>query len=116
MAAAHFKAGNLIAMMDYNKYQETGPISREMGLEPLVDKWKSFGWKVHEVNGHDIDEVIAALTLARQLEATRKPQIIIGHTIKGKGVSFVEADFTFHGRALNPEQAALAKEELIGPR
>ena len=116
MAAAHYKAGNLIAMLDYNKFQETGPISREIGLEPLVDKWKSFGWTVHEVNGHEIEEVIATLTLARQLEATGKPQIIIGHTIKGKGVSFVEADFTFHGRALNPEQAALAKEELNGTR
>jgi len=116
MAAAHFKAGNLIAMIDYNKFQETGPISREIALEPLADKWRSFGWTVHEVNGHEIDEVIAKLTLARQLEATGKPQFIIAHTIKGKGVSFVEADFTFHGRALNPEQAALAKEELNGTR
>ena len=114
MAAAHFKAGNLVAMLDYNKFQETGPISREIALEPLVDKWKSFGWTVHEVNGHDVEEVIATLTLAKQLEATGKPQIIIGHTIKGKGVSFVEADFTFHGRALNAEQAVKAREELNG--
>jgi transketolase len=116
MAAAHFKAGNLIAMLDYNKYQETGPISREIALEPLVDKWKSFGWMVHEVNGHDVEEIIATLTLAKQLEATAKPQMIICHTIKGKGVSFVEADFTFHGRALNPEQAELAREELNAAR
>ena len=116
MAAAHYKAGNLVAMLDYNKYQETGPISREIALEPLADKWKSFGWTVHEVNGHDIEAVIDTLTLARQLEATGKPQMIIGHTIKGKGVSFVEADFTYHGRALTPEQAALAKEEINGTR
>ncbi|MBN2045307.1 MAG: transketolase [Anaerolineales bacterium] len=116
MAASHYKAGNLVAMLDYNKYQETGPISREIALEPLVDKWKSFGWNVQEVNGHEIKEVIAALTLAQQLEATAKPQIIIAHTIKGKGVSFVEADFTYHGRALNAEQAALAREEINGTR
>lgn len=113
MAATHFRAGNLTAILDYNKFQETGPISREMALEPLVDKWKSFGWLVHEINGHDIQEAIDKLVLVKQLEATAKPQIIIAHTIKGKGVSFVEADFTFHGRALNSEQAKLAREELI---
>ena len=113
MAASHFKAGNLIAILDYNKFQETGPISREMALEPLVEKWKSFGWLVHEVNGHDIRAVRDKLVFVKQLEATAKPQIIVAHTIKGKGVSFVEADFTYHGRALNSEQAELAREELI---
>lgn len=116
MAAAHFKAGNLVAILDYNKFQETGPISREIGLEPLVDKWKSFGWTVHEVNGHNMEEILAKFQLVKQLEDTGKPQIIIAHTIKGKGVSFVEADFTFHGRALNAEQAKLAKEELNAAR
>ena len=113
MAAAHFKAGNLTAILDYNKFQETGPISREMALEPMVEKWESFGWLVHEINGHDLQAVLDKLVLTKQLEATAKPQIIIAHTIKGKGVSFVEADFTFHGRALNSEQANLAREELI---
>ncbi|RLC98603.1 MAG: transketolase [Chloroflexota bacterium] len=116
MAAAHFKAGNLVAILDYNKFQETGPISREIGLEPLVEKWKSFGWTVHEVNGHDLKEIQDKFQLAKQLEATGKPQIIIAHTIKGKGVSFVEADFTFHGRALNAEQAELAREEINAAR
>ncbi len=116
MAAAHFKAGNLVAILDYNKFQETGPISREIGLEPLVDKWKSFGWTVHEVNGHDLEEILGKFQLVKQLEATEKPQIIIAHTIKGKGVSFVEADFTFHGRALNEEQAKLAREEINAAR
>ena len=116
MAAAHFKAGNLIAILDYNKFQETGPISREIALEPLVEKWQSFGWTVHEVNGHDLKEILSKFQLAKQLEATGKPQIIIAHTIKGKGVSFVEADFTFHGRALNAEQAELAREEINAAR
>lgn len=112
MAAAHFRAGNLVAILDYNKFQETGPISREIGLEPLVDKWRSFGWKVHEVNGHDLDQLLDTFHLFEQLEATGQPQIVIAHTIKGKGVSFVEADFTFHGRALDQEQAELAREEI----
>jgi transketolase len=112
MAASHFKAGALTAILDYNKYQETGPISREIALEPLVDKWRSFGWLVYEANGHDIGELVDKLRLTRQLEATAQPQIIIAHTIKGKGVSFVEKDFTFHGRALKAEQAELARKEL----
>ena len=111
MAAAHFKAHRLTAILDYNKYQETGPISREMALEPLVQKWESFGWHVLEVDGHDISQLLMALNQIK--EAKDKPGIIIAHTIKGKGVSFVEQDFTFHGRALNPEQAVIAREEIL---
>jgi transketolase len=111
MAAAHFKTDRLTAILDYNKYQETGPISREMALEPLVEKWQSFGWHVEEVDGHDIQAIIDKLHLVKKIEG--RPSIIIAHTIKGKGVSFVEADFTFHGRALNPEQAEKAREELL---
>lgn len=110
MAGAHFKADNLIAILDYNKYQETGPISREMGLEPLMEKWESFGWRVLEADGHDIGDLLDKFEAAKAVEG--QPAIIIAHTIKGKGVSFVEADFTFHGRALTPEQAEKAREEL----
>jgi transketolase len=111
MAAAHFKADRLTAILDYNKYQETGPISREMALEPLAAKWQSFGWQVTEVDGHDIAALIPALRAAQSV--TGKPSILIAHTIKGKGVSFVEADFTFHGRALKPDQAIRAREEIL---
>jgi transketolase len=111
MAAAHFKADNLTAILDYNKYQETGPISREMALEPLVEKWRSFGWHVGEVDGHDIRALIEALKVAQGLAG--QPSILIAHTVKGKGVSFVEADYTFHGRALTPQQAARAREEIL---
>jgi len=111
MAAAHFKADRLTAILDYNKYQETGPISREMALEPLVAKWQSFGWQVTEIDGHDIAALIPALRAAQSV--TGKPSILIAHTIKGKGVSFVEADFTFHGRALKPDQAIRAREEIL---
>ncbi|MFW6182361.1 MAG: transketolase [Chloroflexota bacterium] len=110
MAASHYDADNLIAILDYNKYQETGPISREMALEPLVEKWQSFGWHVVEADGHDIEELLEKLAEVQTVEG--KPSMIIAHTVKGKGVSFVEADYTFHGRALTPEQAAVAREEI----
>ena len=111
MAASHFDAHRLTAILDYNKYQETGPISREMALEPLASKWESFGWQVKEVDGHDIDALLNALASVKAVG--EKPTIIIAHTIKGKGVSFVEQDFTFHGRALNPGQADKAREEIL---
>ena len=110
MAASHFKTEKLTAILDYNKYQETGPISREMALEPLVDKWRAFGWHVEEVDGHDVTAIIDKLQAVRKVQG--KPQILIAHTVKGKGVSFVEADFTFHGRALTKEQAEKAKQEI----
>ncbi|MEZ4589839.1 MAG: transketolase [Chloroflexota bacterium] len=114
MAAAHFKADNLVAILDYNKFQETGPISREMALEPLVQKWQSFGWHVEEADGHDVADLLAKFEAIKAVKG--QPSIIIAHTVKGKGVSFVEADFTFHGRALTQEQAVLAREELNGTR
>lgn len=111
MAASHFKADRLTAILDYNKFQEMGPISREMALEPLVDKWRSFGWHVLEVDGHDLEALLKAYEAVK--EVAGRPQLIIAHTVKGKGVSFVEADYTFHGRALTKEQAEKAREEIL---
>jgi transketolase len=111
MFASHHKVDKLTAIVDYNKYQESGPVSRELGLEPFADKWRAFGWHVQEVNGHDIGAVSEALKAAQTVKG--QPQVIIAHTIKGKGVSFVEADYTFHGKALNPEQAEKAREEIV---
>ncbi len=111
IAAAHLKADTLTAIVDYNKYQETGPISREMALEPFAEKWRSFGWHVEEVDGHDIGAIIETLKATQWVKD--QPSVIIAHTVKGKGVSFVEADYTFHGRALTPEQAERAREELL---
>jgi transketolase len=111
MAGAHFKADTLTAIIDYNKYQETGPISREMALEPFAEKWRSFGWSVSQVDGHDIAALLAALRALQEVRG--RPTVLIADTVKGKGVSFVEADFTFHGRALTPEQAARAREEIL---
>jgi transketolase len=111
IAAAHFKADNLVAIVDYNKYQETGPISREMALEPFVQKWRAFGWHVEEVDGHDIGAIVETLKAVQEVKG--QPSVIIAHTVKGKGVSFVETDYTFHGRALTSEQAAKAREEIL---
>lgn len=111
MAAAHFNADTLTAILDYNKFQETGPISREMALEPLVDKWQSFGWHVEEADGHNLAALIHELRVAQVVKG--QPTIIIAHTVKGKGVSFVETDFTWHGRALSPELAEKARKEIL---
>ena len=110
IAAAHFKADNLTAIVDYNKYQETGPISREMALEPFAEKWRAFGWHVEEVDGHDVGALIEVLKAVQEVKG--QPSAVLAHTVKGKGVSFVEADYTFHGRALTPEQAEKAREEI----
>jgi transketolase len=110
MAAAHFRADRLHAVVDYNKYQETGPIQREMALEPFASKWRAFGWHVENVDGHDIGALCRTLEDVRHVSG--QPSIVLAHTVKGKGVSFVEADYTFHGRALTPEQAEKAREEL----
>jgi transketolase len=112
MAAAHFQAGNLTAIVDYNKFQETGPIAREMNLEPFRKKWEAFGWWVEEVDGHDL---VALCEVLQQIKAAQRtqPSVLIAHTVKGKGVSFVEQDFTFHGRALTEEQAKRAREEIL---
>jgi transketolase len=111
MAAAHYKADHLIAIVDHNKYQQTGPIQREMALAPFAEKWRSFGWHVEEVDGHDIKALIATFEIVQSV--TGQPSVVIAHTIKGKGVSFVEADYTYHGRPLTPEQAERARQEIL---
>ena len=111
MAASHLKADNLTAIVDYNKYQESGPISREMPLEPFAQKWRAFGWHVEEVDGHDIGALVETLKAVQEVKG--QPQVVIAHTVKGKGVSFVEADYRFHGKALTREQAKKAREEIL---
>jgi transketolase len=112
MAASHHRTHELTVILDYNKYQEMGPVSREMGLEPLVEKWQAFGWHVDQVDGHDISAVTDKLLALKQVK--EQPTILIAHTIKGKGVSFVERDYTWHGRAINdPEQYDKAKKEIL---
>ena len=110
MTAAHFKIDNVCAIVDYNKVQENGPTNEIKNLEPLADKWKSFGWEVKEVDGHDFSELIAALDAFDK--TTGKPFVIIAHTIKGKGVSFMEGNKSWHGKAPDDEKLAAALGEL----
>jgi len=112
MAAAHYKVDNLTAIVDRNKLQLDGPTEKIMNIEPLADKWKAFGWHMVEINGHDIKEIINSITMAKEVKG--KPTVVIAHTVKGKGVSFMEGSVAFHGKAPNEEQYKQAMKELEG--
>lgn len=110
MAGSHYACDNLCAIMDYNGFQIDGSTKEIMNLEPVVSKWQAFGWNTIEINGHSINELLAAFERARSFKG--KPSIIIAHTIKGKGVSFMENVLDFHGRAPTKEEAEKALKEL----
>ena len=110
MASAHFKLDNLVAIVDHNELQIDGWNRDVMNLEPLPEKWKAFGWHPIEVNGHDLSQLIAAFDEAKRVRG--KPTAIIAHTIKGKGVSFMENNVDFHGKAPTPAEMEKALEEL----
>ncbi|MEL1133617.1 transketolase [Desulfitobacterium sp. THU1] len=110
MAAAHYKLDNVTAILDYNGLQIDGTTDSVMSSDPLTDKWQAFGWHVLEVDGNDIEELLAALAEAKKVKG--KPTILIARTIKGKGVSFMENQVGWHGNAPNAEQAEQALKEL----
>jgi transketolase len=110
MAAAHFKVGNLVAIVDNNGIQLDGWNRDIMNLEPFPAKWQAFGWQVIEVNGHSISQLTQAFDQAKEIKG--QPAVIIAHTIKGKGVSFMENNADFHGKAPNAEEVKLALKEL----
>ena len=110
MAASHYKCDNLCAMLDYNGFQIDGRTKDIMNLEPLVSKWQAFGWHTIEIDGHNMKEILSAYAEAKTIKG--KPAIIIAHTIKGKGVSFMENVVDFHGRAPTKEEAERALKEL----
>ena len=110
MSAAQYKLDNVCAIVDYNKVQENGLISDIKGLEPLVDKWKSFGWNVIDVDGNDIAALIRAFEAFKAVKG--KPTVIIANTLKGKGVPFMELKSAWHGKAPNKEQLADALKVL----
>lgn len=105
--AAHHKLSNLTAIVDYNKIQSFGRVSEVLGLEPLTEKWRAFGWTVAEVNGHDHEQILSALS-----SDTASPKVIIAHTVKGKGVSFMEDKLSWHYSSPSPEQLLAALAEL----
>ncbi len=111
MSAAHFKLGNVIGIVDRNRLMIDGLTEDVMGLEPFTEKWRSFGWEVIEVDGHDFDQLDAALE--RAWAATDKPVLILAHTIKGKGVDFMENNVVWHYASADSKLCAQAKESIL---
>jgi transketolase len=109
MAAAH-KLDNVVAVIDYNKWQATDRSNEVMALAPLCEKWHSFGWTAHEVDGHDVNAL--AKLMRRVPDGTDKPVAIIAHTVKGKGVSFMEDDNNWHYRVPTSAEVEQAYAEL----
>ena len=111
MAAAHFKAKGLIAIVDYNRVQLDGAVGDIMEVEPLTDKWAAFGWKVLTADGHDISDMSAKLDAAAEM-GENGPVVIIAKTVKGKGVSFMENKSEWHGKKIEESHYSKAMEEL----
>jgi transketolase len=110
MAGAFHKLDNVVCIVDNNRIQLDGFVIDIMGIEPLADKWRAFGWNTIEIDGHDF---LAVQSAYREAEATKgKPTCIVAHTVKGKGVSFMENNPKFHGTAPTPAEVQLALQEL----
>ncbi|MBM7583404.1 transketolase [Caldicoprobacter guelmensis] len=110
MAASHYKVDNLVAFVDKNGVQATGPVEERLNSNPLAPKWSAFGWHVIEIDGHSIKEILEALKEANNIKG--RPTVIIAHTVKGKGFSFAEHNAAFHNGILTEEQYLIAKREL----
>ena len=111
MSAPHFKLGNLIGIVDRNRFMIDGETEDVMPLEPFADKWRAFGWEVVEVDGHDFDQLDEALSKA--WAATDVPVLILAHTIKGKGVDFMENNVVYHYASADSELCARAKASIL---
>lgn len=112
MAASKFRTSEVTVLMDYNDVQLDGAVHDIMPLEPLVDKWRAFGFAVIEINGHNLGQVLDALDTALQIHSM--PTVIVAHTTKGKGVSFMENTAKWHGAVPNEAEYAQARAELKG--
>jgi len=110
--ASHYKLDNLTAIVDRNGLQIDGPTEKVLSLEPIAGKWREFGWHVIEIDGNKIAEIIESFDEARRIKG--KPTVIIAHTLKGKGVSFMEWICAFHGKGLNKDEMKIALQELEG--
>jgi transketolase len=112
MSAPKFELNNLIAIVDSNNGQIDGTVEEVMDLRPIAEKWKSFRWNVLEINGHNFDEILQALASAK--EEKQRPTVIVAHTIKGRGVSFMEKNMKWHGSAPSSEELTRAVAEIEG--
>jgi transketolase len=111
MCAAHHELANIVAIVDVNRLQIVDTTENVMNIEPLADKWRSFGWKVLDIDGHNMDEVVTTLTYAKSISG---PIAILAHTVKGKGVSFMENVLKWHGAAPSDQELDRALSELQG--
>lgn len=109
MSSSHYKLNNVIAFLDYNKLQIDGTNDEVMTIAPVKEKFESFGWFVQEIDGHNFDEIITAVSNGKKQD---KPIMIIANTIKGKGISFMENNVSWHGKAPNYEEYEKAMKEL----
>lgn len=112
MFAGRHGLDNLCGILDYNQVQQTGTVADRLDIEPVVAKWRAFNWHVREIDGHDIAQILEALDEAEVVHD--RPTLIVSHTLKGKGVSWMELDSAWHGKAPNAEQAKKAIAELRG--
>ena len=110
MAAPKFRLGNLTAIVDVNKVQLTGHIADVMPIEPLADKWRAFNWNVLEVDGHDPAAIVTACAAAQTVKG--RPTVILAHTVKGKGVSFMENTHKWHSAVVTEDLKEKALTEL----
>ncbi len=112
MEAAHYKLDNLIAIIDVNRLQIDGAVSDVMNVAPLAEKYRAFGWLVLDIDGHDMEQVVSGLNQARNNEGSGKPTVLLAHTVKGKGVSFMENIAGWHGKAPNLDELVKSLTEL----
>jgi transketolase len=112
MAAAHHKAGNLTAIIDYNNLQVDGHINEIMNFEPYAAKWQAFGWQVQEADGNDVSSLLSAFEARRNTEYPDKPHVVICKTVKGKGVTYMEDVKEWHASPISKEQRAQAIAEI----
>lgn len=110
--ASFQKLPRLITILDYNKYQLSGATKDILDMEPVADKWRSFGWSVKEIDGHSLPGILEGLEWAKTASPAAGPRIVIAHTVKGKGVSFMENNNHFHGVAPTKDETARALREL----
>jgi len=110
MSAGHYKLDNLCALIDYNKLQIDGKVNEIIDIEPLKEKWQSFNWKVFEIDGHNLKEIIETCQKTKKVKG--KPSILIAHTVKGKGVCFMEHVCDYHGVPPTDEEYERAIKEL----
>ena len=114
MSAAHHRARRLIAIVDRNEHSLDGKVEDVMAIEPLVDKWRAFGWETHEADGHDVPQLLAVLRGLVADDARSSPAVVIAHTVKGKGVSFMENELGWHLGYLAADDEARALAEIRG--